>query len=74
MALHEAADPAAAPPGAPERQQTDWLALGAVVYAWTDRRDPAIDRAWWRLQRVRIYRPAVHEQATQRQDAVPAMA
>ncbi len=73
MALHETTDPAIAPPGASERQQTDWLAPGAVVYAWTDRRDPELDRAWWGMQRVRIYRPAVQEPAAQQQ-AEPEMA
>ena len=24
-----------------------WWALATVVYAWTDRRDPVSDRAWW---------------------------
>jgi len=24
-----------------------WIALGAIVYSWSDRRSPATDRAWW---------------------------
>ncbi len=25
-----------------------WLALGAIVYFWSDRRNPESDRGWWR--------------------------
>jgi len=38
---------------------TRWLALGRVVYRWADRRDSAVDRAWWRMQGARFYRPPV---------------
>lgn len=37
---------------------SDWRAVGRVVYAWSDRRDPGLDRAWWRMQRARVYGPA----------------
>ncbi len=71
MALHEATDPALGRTGASDRPGVEWLTLGLAVYGWTDRRDPAVDHAWWRMQRVRIYRPAAVEERA-REDA-PAM-
>ncbi len=50
------------PGGLSEAPPIEWLGVAQIVYRWTDRRDPATDRAWWRLQRARIYRPAVHEE------------
>ncbi len=72
MALPEATDPALGRISSSERAPIEWLALGLVVYGWTDRRDPAADSAWWRMQRVRIYRPAVPPERVH--EAIPAIA
>jgi len=32
-----------------------WFAVAGVVYGWTDRREPAVDEAWWQKQAPRSY-------------------
>ncbi len=34
----------------PRTTDTTWNALAQVIYAWTDRRAGAEDKAWWRHQ------------------------
>ncbi len=72
MALHEATDPALGRLNTQERADIEWLALGLVVFGWTDRRDPGVDRAWSRMQRVRIYRPAPPQERMREEAAAMA--
>ena len=32
-----------------------WFAMARVVYGWTDRRESAVDKAWWQIQARRFY-------------------
>ena len=34
-----------------------WLELASIVYAWTDRRESAEDRSWWKTAGARLYLP-----------------
>jgi len=59
---------ASAPPGDPH---TRWVELGRVVYSWADRRDPAVDRAWWRMRGALLYDPEVLKVRTGRDPLFP---
>jgi len=51
MAFRERSGDASGRASAPSFDlHTQWVKLGRVVYGWADRRDPAVDRAWWRMQ------------------------
>ncbi len=39
----------------PRTADTNWIALGQVVYAWTDKRPASEDAAWWRKQAAFVY-------------------
>ena len=52
----------------PERSQnlhSSWFAVAGVVYSWTDRREAAVDKAWWQNQAPRFYKqePTVPDEA-----------
>ena len=40
----------------PRNEQLAWLGLGALVYAWTDRREANVDRSWWKSAGIRPIR------------------
>ena len=39
----------------PRSLQSSWFAVGRLVYGWTDRREAAVDKAWWQNQAPRFY-------------------
>ena len=41
----------------PRTIETSWVALGLVVYGWTDQREASVDKAWWQEQRPHLYLP-----------------
>ncbi len=39
----------------PRTLDTSWVALGRVVYGWTDQRETSVDREWWQKQKALPY-------------------
>jgi len=74
MAIKEPGDLGAAVSGLSSVEDTGWYALGRVIYGWTDRRDRAVDRAWWQVPRLRRYHPMAHKPEGAERTNVPHVA
>jgi hypothetical protein len=62
MALHRHVGSSSSNPDEkPRSEAISWFDLARVVYGWTDGRESAIDRAWWR-QTLERY-PLIHTNA-----------
>ena len=71
MALQEHSETVGADSTPPRNPATGWFFLGRVLYGWTDQRDPDVDRAWWRIERVRLYSPVAREPERARDERLP---